>query len=311
MSAREPVVRPAHAELPMTRPLNTEVMAKDTPVTVPTMPLARSRRSSGTRRVTQVDRAMPRIWPATEPEQRRPRRAPRTTGCAGGGDPAPSTARKTRVATAKQAADTRGQHHRLVLAVVVDVGAEERAEHRRGDAEGAADHPGRHHRPGLEVHPERQGEPQERVDQQAVEHAHRWTDATGGPNSSMRGRSPAWGSSTARWPSSPARRAASARRRPAAVRASAPRRRQLRLVGRSGRGGRRGAAHRVHLRAGRHQRRGTGPGADRPHDRALRAARRARQQRRLDDVVPHATSTRSPTTSCAGPSRSTCSAPGG
>ena len=51
----------------MMSPLNTEVMAKDTPVTVPTRPLARSRRSSGTSSVTVVDRAMLRIWPATEP----------------------------------------------------------------------------------------------------------------------------------------------------------------------------------------------------------------------------------------------------
>ena len=51
----------------MTRPLNTDVIANDTPVTVPTMPLARSRRSSGTSSVTHVDRAMPRICPATDP----------------------------------------------------------------------------------------------------------------------------------------------------------------------------------------------------------------------------------------------------
>jgi hypothetical protein len=52
---------------PMTRPLNTDVMAKETPVTVPTMPLARSRRSSGTSSVTQVDSTIPRSCPATEP----------------------------------------------------------------------------------------------------------------------------------------------------------------------------------------------------------------------------------------------------
>ena len=44
----------------MTRPLKTDVMVKDTPLIVPTMPLALSRRSSGTRRLTQVDRAIPR-----------------------------------------------------------------------------------------------------------------------------------------------------------------------------------------------------------------------------------------------------------
>ena len=42
----------------MIRPLNTDVIANDTPVTVPTMPLARSRRSSGTSSVTHVDSAM-------------------------------------------------------------------------------------------------------------------------------------------------------------------------------------------------------------------------------------------------------------
>src|SRR3546814_11675600 len=52
---------------PIASPLNTEVMAKDTPVTVPTRPLALSRRSAGTRSVTQVDMTMPRRPPATEP----------------------------------------------------------------------------------------------------------------------------------------------------------------------------------------------------------------------------------------------------
>ena len=51
----------------MTSPLNTDVTANDTPVTVPTMPLARSRRSSGTSSVTHVDMAMLRIIPATDP----------------------------------------------------------------------------------------------------------------------------------------------------------------------------------------------------------------------------------------------------
>ena len=55
----------------MTRPLKTEVIVKATPLTVPTRPLALSRRSSGTRRLTQVDRAMPRIEPATEPMRTR------------------------------------------------------------------------------------------------------------------------------------------------------------------------------------------------------------------------------------------------
>ncbi len=55
--------------LPITRPLKTDVTANDTPVIVPTMPLARSRRSSGTSSVTHVDIAMLRIWPATEPSR--------------------------------------------------------------------------------------------------------------------------------------------------------------------------------------------------------------------------------------------------
>ena len=54
-------------KFPITRPLNTEVTANEMPVTVPTIPLARSRPSSGTRRVTQVDMAMLRIIPATQP----------------------------------------------------------------------------------------------------------------------------------------------------------------------------------------------------------------------------------------------------
>ena len=45
----------------MTRPLKTEVTANDTPVTEPTIPLARSRRSAGTSSVTHVDMAMLRM----------------------------------------------------------------------------------------------------------------------------------------------------------------------------------------------------------------------------------------------------------
>ena len=192
-SASDADVRPAHAELPMTRPLNTEVIANETPVTVPTMPLARSRRSSGTSSVTHVDRAMPRICPATEPSSVTPtstqnhglRRRSRSLGVDGeehdGRDD--EAARRT-----SRWSSIIG----VVLAVAVDVGAEERAEHGRGDAERAADHAGGDDRAGLEVHPERQREPQERaghaadqrVDQQPVEDPHRSTDATGEPNSS-------------------------------------------------------------------------------------------------------------------------------
>ena len=45
----------------MTRPLKTDVIANEMPVTVPTIPLARSRSASGTSSVTQVDIAMLRI----------------------------------------------------------------------------------------------------------------------------------------------------------------------------------------------------------------------------------------------------------
>jgi hypothetical protein len=90
--------------VPTTRPLNTEVIANDTPVTVPTSPLARSRRSSGTRSVTQVESTMLRIEPATDPirvsatstHNHTPRRRSRS----GAG-----TATNTSVARAKHAAD--------------------------------------------------------------------------------------------------------------------------------------------------------------------------------------------------------------
>ena len=88
----------------MTSPLNTEVIAKDTPVTVPTSPLALSRRSARTSRVTQVDRATPRIEPATDPP-----RVSATNSQSHGlvsrrSEPA-STATKMAVAATKHAAD--------------------------------------------------------------------------------------------------------------------------------------------------------------------------------------------------------------
>ena len=45
----------------------TEVTRKDTPVDVPTSPLARSRTSAGMSRVTQVGSAMPKRLPAMTP----------------------------------------------------------------------------------------------------------------------------------------------------------------------------------------------------------------------------------------------------
>ena len=84
----------------MTRPLNTEVIANDTPVTVPTRPLALSRRSSGTSRVTHVDIAMPRICPATEPSNVKPA-STQNNGLRSCSRSAAGTARNTTVAAAK------------------------------------------------------------------------------------------------------------------------------------------------------------------------------------------------------------------
>ena len=53
--------------MPMARPLNTEVSAKPIPLTVPISPFALSWRSSGTSRVTVVDNATVRRFPAIAP----------------------------------------------------------------------------------------------------------------------------------------------------------------------------------------------------------------------------------------------------
>ena len=45
----------------------TDVTRNETPVEVPTSPLARSRTSAGISRVTQVGRAMPKRFPAMTP----------------------------------------------------------------------------------------------------------------------------------------------------------------------------------------------------------------------------------------------------
>src|SRR3712207_1746231 len=90
---------------PMTRPLNTDVIANDTPVTVPTMPFARSRRSSGTSSVTHVDRAMLRMWLATDPSNVMPintqNHGPRSRSRS-----SRSTATKTAVAMTKHTTET-------------------------------------------------------------------------------------------------------------------------------------------------------------------------------------------------------------
>jgi hypothetical protein len=51
----------------MTRPENTDVIANDSPLIVPTLPLARSRSSSGTSIVTHVESAIDRSCPDTDP----------------------------------------------------------------------------------------------------------------------------------------------------------------------------------------------------------------------------------------------------
>ena len=85
----------------MTSPLNTDVMANDTPVTVPTRPFALSRRSSGTSSVTHVDMAMPRMWPATEPSSVNPV-STQNSGLRSCSRSPDGTARNTTVAAAKE-----------------------------------------------------------------------------------------------------------------------------------------------------------------------------------------------------------------
>ncbi len=89
----------------MTRPLNTDVTANDTPVTVPTMPLARSRRSSGTSSVTHVDMAMLRIIPATDPASVAPTRI-QNQGASSRSRSSVSTSTKTIAASPKHSADS-------------------------------------------------------------------------------------------------------------------------------------------------------------------------------------------------------------
>ena len=59
----------AHAipKRPTTKPLNTDVIAKATPLTVPINPFALAWPGSGTSRVTQVESAIIRRLPATAP----------------------------------------------------------------------------------------------------------------------------------------------------------------------------------------------------------------------------------------------------
>ena len=91
-------------------------------------------------------------------------RGSRTRGRSSWSSSSASTATKTMVASPKHSGgQRRGQHHRGVLAVVVDVGAEGGADGGRRDAVRAADHTGGHDGAGLQVHPEGEREPQERA----------------------------------------------------------------------------------------------------------------------------------------------------
>jgi hypothetical protein len=74
----------------------------------------------------------------------------------------------------------RREHQRAALAVTIDERAEHHPEQRREHGESATDHRRGQHRFGLEIHPERDREPQEAVhhaadqgvDEQLVERAH-------------------------------------------------------------------------------------------------------------------------------------------
>ena len=57
---------------PMASPLNTLVTMNAMPCTVPTRPFALACRSTGTSRVTVVDRAMLRMFSTTEPKRMMP-----------------------------------------------------------------------------------------------------------------------------------------------------------------------------------------------------------------------------------------------
>ena len=133
-------------------------------MTVPTRPLARSRRSSGTSSVTHVDRAMPRIWPATEPSSVSADQQPEPRAARAASRSSASTATNTTVAATKQTGEIAGGQRPSRRAC----GGGRRTcrtpgRERRREAEGGADDAGGDDRAGLEVHPERQGEPQERA----------------------------------------------------------------------------------------------------------------------------------------------------
>ena len=172
------------------RPLNTDVIANATPFAVPTSPFARSRPSSGTSRVTVVERATDRRLPAIAPPSTSTMNAqkpgwPRSRSADAG------ATTKTNPASAKaDERDRAREQHRRPAQVPVHVGPEE---HRRdGDQEhvAAADDRRGQHGPGLEVDPERQREPQEvvrdvgdeRVRDEQMEGTHRVTSMTAPPS---------------------------------------------------------------------------------------------------------------------------------
>ena len=171
---------------PMARPLNTEVRAKATPLAVPTRPLARSRPSSGTSRVTVVDSATERRLPAIAPARTSVMNAQKA-GSPRSRSAEPGATRKTSAGQGEgHERQHAGQQHRRPAPMPVDVRPEDHRRQRDQQHVAAADDRRRQDRPGLEVDPEGQREPQEvvgdagheRVRDQQVERPHPVTSMT-------------------------------------------------------------------------------------------------------------------------------------
>ena len=175
---------------PTARPLNTEVIANATPFAVPTSPFARSRPSSGTRRVTVVERATDRRLPAIAPPSTSAMNAQKRAGR----DPAaPNPARRRRPARR-----ARRPTSEIALESSIDVRRRCRStkvpKNIAGDGDQehvpAADDRRGQDGPGLEVDPERQREPQEvvrdvgheRVRDEQMEGTHQVTSMTAPPS---------------------------------------------------------------------------------------------------------------------------------
>ena len=141
----------------------TDVTRNETPVEVPTSPLARSRTSAGMSRVTHVGSAMPKRLPAMTPS------ITMTMNTQSIRLPGSRNVSLGRQQVEHQAGGVDDQRHRRrglhdpLLVVVVDEAAEPDPRRGDGDEEDPGDHAGGEHRPGLEVDPERHGEPHREV----------------------------------------------------------------------------------------------------------------------------------------------------